>query len=229
MTRTTSTIAIACIVGLATICNAGPIPSWSYWANPDGSLVSPNPIDFPVGPPLGPYLQGDSAPGTIGVLEFDPVTSPVAEQGTRTVRLARVWEREAVTTAGQDRVDIPAADYSLLLNVIDAASGQTGVVPVSGRVSGFFTADSSAIENRFDVPGTLAVLKLGDTEYRVSSAAFVEPGPPSDGVANGEIDVTITPLGASVNTPEPATLLLAGIGGAVVAGRRWLWRRHTAV
>jgi PEP-CTERM motif len=228
MTRTTSTIAIACIVGLASICNAGPIPSWSYWANAD-MVPSPNPIDFPVGPPLGPYILGNSAPDTIGVLEFDPVTSPVPGQGTRTIRVAGLWEREVVSSPGQDRVDFPAADYSLLLNVRDAASGQVGVVPMSGRMSGFFTSDSSAIENRFDVSGTLAMLKLGDTEYRVSSAAFVVPGPPSDGVANGEIDVTITPLGASVNTPEPATLLLAGIGGAVVAGRRWLRRRHTAV
>jgi hypothetical protein len=101
--------------------------------------------------------------------------------------------------------------YTLTLNLTDTASGQSGAVAFTGVFNGTLTASSSNITNTFTSP-TTATLDLGSNQYTIILTAYTPPGPTGSvnaGAIGAQATVTVAPIHVVLQTPEPATLLLA--------------------
>jgi MYXO-CTERM domain-containing protein len=115
--------------------------------------------------------------------------------------------------------------YTLTLNLKDLASGQTGALVFKGQLQGQFSSLNSAVSNTYFAP-TSQTIVLGATQFMVTMNAYSPPGPPSQG--------NLGSMGAFVEvakvreTPEPATLTLAGFGAAAFGLAAWRRRRRAA-
>ncbi|MBL8797260.1 MAG: PEP-CTERM sorting domain-containing protein [Planctomycetia bacterium] len=127
-------------------------------------------------------------------------------------------------------------NYSLTLRIKDLDSNeQSGPLTFGGNLSGSATADSTNFINNFVAP-TEIVVPLGDVEYKVTIGPFAKPGPA--GGASGTIHAFVEVLGErdptgpnnppTHETPEPGTLVLAGLAaacsGAAAVRKRWKTR-----
>ncbi len=116
--------------------------------------------------------------------------------------------------------------YSLALTLTDTASGMSGTLTWTGKLTGSFSATSSNLTNVFTSPITQTLL-LGQNLYTVSIGQYSPPGPPTAGNA-GSIGahVNVAPQGTiQSSTPEPSTLVLAGLALSVGGGAAWRKRR----
>jgi hypothetical protein len=132
--------------------------------------------------------------------------------------------------------------YTLSLTLTDSASGSSGTLTFTGKLSGTFSASNANITNVFDSPTTQS-LKLGDNTYNVVIGPYSPPGPPSATNA-GSIAAHVTVNGGVTNggggdnggggnngggtvqdVPEPSTMLLAGLGLSFLGGAAWRKRR----
>jgi hypothetical protein len=133
--------------------------------------------------------------------------------------------------------------YSLNLSLTDTASGAAGNLTFKGLFSGALSPTSAQITNVFLSPLTQA-LNLGANTYSVTIGPFSPPGIPGSTnlgsigahvqVTSGSPPVTVPPVTVPPVTvpptgldqsPEPTTLVLAGLGLPLVGaarGLRWL-------
>lgn len=121
----------------------------------------------------------------------------------------------AFSTAPSSAPDVfNHANFNFTLQLKDLASNQTGTVSFSGFFSGTLTANSANIKANFTSPTTETVT-LGGNTYTVTLGTYSPPGPP--GASNaGSLNATVavTPgsgKGHTSSTPEPSTLVLAGL------------------
>jgi hypothetical protein len=118
--------------------------------------------------------------------------------------------------------------YTLTLSLTDTASGTTGTLSFSGKLSGSFSKDSANITNSFNTP-LQQQLFLGDNTYTVTIGPYSPPGPPdSTNLGSIAAHVAVTPTSGTIaSVPEPSTLLL-GLFGLSSAGA-FSWRKRRAV
>ena len=120
-------------------------------------------------------------------------------------------------------------NYGLTLTLTDKASGQSGAVTFTGKLSGTFSKDSANITNQFT--GALSqILVLGVNTYTVTIGPYAPPGPPSAsnfGSIAAHVDV-LAGVGGAGSSPEPSALVLAGLGLAAAGASRWRKRRPAA-
>jgi hypothetical protein len=115
--------------------------------------------------------------------------------------------------------------YQLTLTLTDSASGQSGQYVFNGLLNGSANTTSSNFSNTYVGPTTVTD-HIGAYNYTVQILAPVVP-PISGGITQGGISAQVT-VGASSTpastSPEPSTLLLAGLGLPLAIG----WRRLRA-
>ncbi len=115
-------------------------------------------------------------------------------------------------------------DYTLTLFLLDVQSGKSGTMAFTGFLDGSVSSASSEFENTFTNP-TTQTLDLGGHQYKVTINSFTPPGPP-DAANSGAISAHATVRVSDIQkSPEPSTLLLAGLGSFSLMGYR-VWRRR---
>jgi hypothetical protein len=200
-------VALAALLVTGT-ASAEPV-SWSYFWSPtpgvvtsdDGTLGSVTFLPNSGGPMLGSAVGGDN-------IQAASLTASAPASGLATF-----------TNQG----------YGLTLNLTDNASNATGSLTFGGALSGTLGSTNN-IANTFTGPAVQS-LNLGGNEYTVGLGLFVPPAPGTPGSLGANV-LVVTGPGSSpappVNdVPEPATLLLAGLGFSALGVRCW-WRRERA-
>ena len=210
----------ALLVGLLAVPAARAEPIWSYRAPSNESIKS----------------DGSAAGLTFPNMGFTTWVGDQKVLATSVVAwsLARAESPDAV-----DRLP-----YTFELELLDDASGQTGSVSFSGVVDGTIWKEGANLTNTF-TGATSHALDLGDYRYTVALDAFAGPlgfgdtkagsitadvmvaalgeptdPPPAVDPPTPPVDPSPDPDPATVQTPEPGTISLAGIGVAVFG----VWR-----
>lgn len=203
-------LAVWALCGNAAEVRAGP---WSYeWISHNDKIIfgsGNNELDLTAGP-----AGTTSGNQSLLALQFDVVAPFVGATDSFT-----------------------AQNYSLTLKLQDLDSGDSTDLLFAANLSGSATLDGTSFTNEFVEP-TEYTVPLGDADYKVTIGPFVKPGPV--GGASGTLHASIEVLGGSDTenppppppptheTPEPGTLLLAGLAaacsGAVGVRRRWKQR-----
>jgi hypothetical protein len=112
--------------------------------------------------------------------------------------------------------------YSLTVNLTDSASHAMGSLTFMGTLNGTVSAASTNLTTTFGSPLVQSIV-LGKDLYTVSLNL-----PPGASSTLGGIGAHVVVGPAQVkNTPEPASLVLAGMGVPVVTVGVW-WRRRRA-
>jgi hypothetical protein len=139
-------------------------------------------------------------------------------------------------------------NYSLILDLTDSASHQSGMLTFNGTLNGTVSTTSANIKNTFIGPLTQH-LDLGGNLYTITIGPYAAPGIP-DAIQTGSISAHLSvqpegPVGGgsggggsggstpppAQGAPEPSTLLLAclGLSALGLAGwRRWARARTVA-
>lgn len=130
----------------------------------------------------------------------------------------------STATAGSPDV-FTAKAYSLSLYLYDSASGQGGTLTFTGQLDGKLTALSSNLKNTFTGMTTQSII-LGTNKYTATIGPYSPPGiPGSSNSGSISAHATIT-VESVVDTPEPGSLILSGIGFTVVTLGRLRNRRR---
>jgi hypothetical protein len=206
--------AVAVVLLAGTPVRADPTASdlvqWSYsWTNNTtaGSISADSPGTG------GVSLTGESTKDATG-------STSVVATNLRTFSTATASNSDQLSSNGS---------YSLTITITDKASGQTGTLTFSGKLSGSFTKDSTNISNAFSGQTTESIV-LGGNTYTVTMVSYTAPGP-STAQDSGSIGAFVTvSAGGGVqheSAPEPSTLLLSCVGLALAGGAAWRKRRLT--
>jgi hypothetical protein len=117
------------------------------------------------------------------------------------------------------------AAYTLTMTLIDSASKQSANLSFSGFFSGTVSSLSSNISNTFTGPTTNQVV-LGGNLYTVTIGPYAPPAPPG-ATLSGSISAHAEVTAAHVDhAPEPAGMVLAGLGVSVFGFGYWCQRRR---
>lgn len=161
-----------------------------------------------------PAIEAD-VPGTGGITLTNELFRTAA--GNSDIVLTSL---STFSSAAFDTPDVfTNSPFALTLTLTDVASGASGSMTFSGMFSGILSRAFSQIETQF-TGTTEGSLTLGNNTYTVRLNTVVPP--PVPGAANpGSIGARVTVTGGSgepppppppVDTPEPSSLVLAGLG-----------------
>jgi MYXO-CTERM domain-containing protein len=181
-------------------------------------------------------------PGSDAGLTF-PNTSWTDTDGGGSIVVTPVQQWSVALATDPDKA---GGDYTFGLEVIDYASGMSGLVDFAGTLDGTIWKEGTALTNTFTGETTKS-LDLGDFRYTVALDAFENPtGFGEEGAGKITADVTITALDDPVpvpttppvvddpdppaaQTPEPTTAVMGVIGLGAVAFARLRRRRNVEV
>lgn len=206
-------LAVGAVVLLSQAGRAEPLPDWSY-RNPFNETA------FPL--------------GASGGLSFS--NTEFQSGGSGEFVASRVASFSIAPAATPDVVT--GLPYSFTLELRDDASLETGRLTFAGLLNGSLWRAGTDLTNQFTGPLSKSV-ELGDHTYAVTLTGFTAPTEYGDAAA-GSISARLSVvtggpvlppdpvIGVPTSpspTPEPATLLLALIGGVPLVARRLRKRR----
>jgi hypothetical protein len=179
-----------------------------------------------------------------GVTFASPPTGTI-QTGNATITAEILSTFTSATSGNPDLFN--AAPYTLKVNLTDLASNQSSLLTFTGSLTGSQSTTSATFTNTFNSPTTLST-QIGGNDYTVSLFSFMAPGPattPGGSPVLGNIMAQVNVQAAStggggstgtgggggtgtpLSTPEPASLVLAGLGTSLFGLLRW--RRPTGV
>src|SRR5262249_17395202 len=125
---------------------------------------------------------------------------------------------------------ITSGAYTLTLHIADDASHALGTFVFKGQLGGTISSNSAAVTNTFFSPTTVSEV-LGGNTYTVTIGPCTPPVPSTSdhaGAIAAHVDVRAGGGGGGPvsNTPEPPTLMLAGLGLSFVGIGSWCQRRR---
>jgi hypothetical protein len=206
---------------------------WSYNFTPGTVVPSGTPGAVQVSP--GVFVNqvnavAADAPGTGGVSFTNEPQRSVTGSSDIVASNLRVFS--SADPSSPDKLSSGGA-YSFVLVVTDKASGDSAVLTFTGKLSGTFSASNANVTNAFTGQTSQSVT-LGNFTYTISFPAsnFSPPGPPLASNA-GSISAHVAVADASsgggpgpATVPEPTTLVLSGLGLALMGAAGWRKRRQ---
>jgi len=121
-----------------------------------------------------------------------------------------------------------AYTVSLTLSATDTNGLHTGTLTFTGKLTGTFSSQSANVANAFDSTAA-KTLALGVYSFTVKLISYTPPGPPDQSNA-GSISAHVTVSNPQVTqVPEPASLMLSGLGLTFLGGAAWRKRRRVRV
>ena len=188
---------------------------------------------------LAAFFPAGARAGVDWTYDFTPSTTTVwSDSGNSKINLTNQSSLLAVGTSdvvatqlsvnsavSDDHPDtFTHKDYSLSMKLTDLASGAFTTLTFSGYFQGTVSAHSANILNFFTGQTSYDNIMLGGNRYNVTMTNFTPPGPGGglEGAIGAHAVVSVQPGGGPHNTPEPTSLVLAGLGliGAGLARRR---------
>jgi hypothetical protein len=118
--------------------------------------------------------------------------------------------------------------YTLFLTLTDKPSGQSTTFTFNGVFNGTISSASSNITNTF-TNGNIHTAVLGGNTYTVTIGQFTPPPPPgasNSGSISATAIVSVRNGPPNHGTPEPSSLVLAGLGLTGLGFVSWRKRRH---
>lgn len=200
-------------LALAPAAVAGPLPTWTFRTVIE---TAPGQTELYLGttaPVAGAAALGQ--PDAVHAYASLPAGTSGSMTGDGTITLASLSKSayrldEAAPGSGAVLTD----SFRILLEITDGRSGIRGYTPINGRgelLDGF--ADGGPPEAVLKAGGA-GIMQIAGTRYE-----YTWRDSASDSVSRVEAVVRVTGS-ATVTTPEPATLALAGLGLGVIGVRR---------
>jgi hypothetical protein len=171
-------------------------------------------------PSVSAVLADNAAGGGKITLTNEPAGSAVGDSDIVATNL------KSVSTASPNAPDtFTNKTYSLALTLTDIASHQSGTLTFQGAFNGSISSASANVTNSA-IGATAGSLVLGGNSYSVSINSYVPPPPPT-ATNSGSIGATALVTVSQVSrTPEPSTMVMAGLGLSFLGLLGWKKRRE---
>jgi hypothetical protein len=186
---------------------------------PTVARAEPTPISFGYDFTTPQTVTGDA--GNFGSVAFATTNGGTATGPSVSLTAASIT---AISSALPSNPDTFSGEtYNVTLALTDSASGKSGSLTFVGKLFGTLTGEVSNIKTSFASP--TQTLMLGHDKYTVTLGPLVPPATPNATVVGDLMStVAVQAVGGVVTpasqSPEPCTLLLAGLGLAAVVVRR---------
>jgi hypothetical protein len=172
-------------------------------------------------------------PGSVFPGGTGSATLAAAADGTASAELGSstpTFIPGATLTTTSSATDVPdsfGTTFSMKVHLTDTASSEAGDLTFSGSLAGTLTFSTSSLTATFDDPFT-KTLTLGDHTYTVTIDPSLVSAPAPGATSPASVDAKVTVADAGpvdpppAQTPEPTSLVLAGLGlPLLVAARAW--------
>lgn len=165
---------------------------------------------------LPPGFAVTGANNSSGAVQLTPFTN--AASGSSIAALAYQTSASGpVTFSAQN------ATYTLTMTFTDNTTHDSGSLTFTGSISGSLSPTSSTLVNTFAV--TQKSLTLDGHVYTVTLPSSVSLAPPTSPQQDIFAKVSVSNGGGVQGAPEPASLILGGMGAGLVGLGGW-WKRR---
>jgi hypothetical protein len=197
-------------------------------AGANAGMIPPDKIQwtYNFAPGMNPAAVFADNHGGVGSVTFTN-ENPSTAKGNSDI-VATNLKVSSTATAVDPDVLSHNGTYTIKLHLGVPANGLSGDLTFTGKLSGTFSADNANVTNVFG-PNSTQTLTLGNYTFTVQLTAYTPPGPPSQhnlGSISAHVTVEASDIGPGGGpSPEPSSMLLAGLGLSFLGGAAWRKRR----